>query len=332
MLASVAGAEGARIALFHTELAQSGPGLLYRDILKGTPQVDSAIDRLTRAQADVVLLLDVDHDAQGLAARALAARLDFPHVFAFAPNSGVLRGFDLDGDGRVDEPEDALGYGEFTGQGGMVVLSRWPVLTDKAQDFSGLIWRDLPWATLPKGVFPPKVAAMLPLVSTGHWVVPVALPNGQTLSLLAFHATPPAFDGPEDRNGMRNADQLRFWGRYLADTPPAVPFVLIGDANLDPDKGDGRREAIQSLLANPALQDPFATLPDRDSVDWSDIDLGRMRVDYILPDARLTVTDRGMVWPDPGDTDASRHALLWVDIALPPVEPRPVLEFPAANE
>ena len=29
------------------------------------------------------------------------------------------------------------------------------------------------------------------------------------------HPTPPAFDGPEDRNGRRNHDEIRFWSDYL---------------------------------------------------------------------------------------------------------------------
>ncbi len=36
-----------------------------------------------------------------------------------------------------------------------------------------------------------------------------------TLHLLASHPTPPAFDGPEDRNGRRNHDEIRFWNDYL---------------------------------------------------------------------------------------------------------------------
>ena len=55
---------------------------------------------------------------------------------------------------------------------------------------------------------------MLPLSSKNHWDVPVRI-GKRTLHLLISHPTPPAFDGPEDRNGKRNHDEIRFWRDYL---------------------------------------------------------------------------------------------------------------------
>lgn len=90
-------------------------------------------------------------------------------------------------------------------------------------------------------------------------------------------------------------------------TPPTPPFVLLGDANLDPQRGDGRGEAIAALLSNPPLQDP---LPHRPTVNWAQT--GPMRVDYILPSRDWEVSDAGLIWPK-GES-ASRHALVWVDL------------------
>jgi len=55
------------------------------------------------------------------------------------------------------------------------------------------------------------------LSSKSHWDVPVNTPNGP-LHIYASHPTPPVFDGPEDRNGLRNADEIRFWSLYLNGT------------------------------------------------------------------------------------------------------------------
>ncbi|MEO6596504.1 MAG: endonuclease/exonuclease/phosphatase family protein, partial [Planctomycetota bacterium] len=83
------------------------------------------------------------------------------------------------------------------------------------------------------------------------------------------HPTPPVFDGPEDRNGCRNHDEIRFWIDYLtpgkawmADDAGVVGglaegerFVLMGDFNCDPHDGDARREALVALLAHARVQD-----------------------------------------------------------------------------
>ncbi len=183
----------------------------------------------------------------------------------------------------------------------------------------------------------PEIAALQRLSTTGHWDVPLILPSGGRLHLLAFHATPPVFDGTEDRNGRRNHDEAAFWLRLLDGqldaAPPDAPFVLLGDANLDPADGDGRREAMARLLSHPALQDPaprgthgrvepaHGGDPALDTALYADI--GGLRVDILLPSADLSVTGAGVLWPPPDDplfpdlAAASRHFPVWVDITLP---------------
>ncbi|MCE8457140.1 endonuclease/exonuclease/phosphatase family protein, partial [Rhodovulum sulfidophilum] len=237
-----------RVASFNTDLSRKGPGLLLRDILSGKDsQVAAVLDVIAAARPDIIALQGIDYDLDGLALTALADRLrardlDYPHLFALRPNTGLRTGLDLDGDGRVGGPGDAQGFGYFAGQDGMAILSRFPVLTDRVRDFSALVWRDLPGATLPEmdgAPFPSAEAqAVQRLSTTGHWDVPVDL-GGSILHLLTFHASPPVFDGPEDRNGLRNRDELRLWTLYLDGAlglaPPRGPFVVLGDANLDPE-------------------------------------------------------------------------------------------------
>ena len=308
-------AEPVRVATFNTGLSRDGPGLLLRDIHRRDPQVLAVAQVIAAAGPDVILLQDVDYDARLTTAKALRNRIaeagqDFPHIFAFAPNTGVPTGVDLNGDGRSFGPEDAVGYGKYAGQGGMVLLSRLPVIG--ATDLSAQIWSD--WA----GADPVAISAAwgnaagtLPIASVGQWLVSLALPSGQHLTLLAFHATPPVFDGPEDRNGLRNQDQLLF----LSELAQGIKghFVVLGDANNDPKNGEGRKHAINALLAHRRLQDP---LPDTVTADWSELGLGWMRVDYVLPSGTLQVVGAGQ-HSGPIAEQASRHRLTWVDIELP---------------
>ena len=136
----------------------------------------------------------------------------YPHIFALRPNTGMHTGLDMDGDGRVGEADDAQGFGDFAGQSGMAILSRYPIDRQKVQDFSTLLWRDLPGAILPQkkdGVFPVAEAMAIQRLST--WVIgwcPFIIGHSMVLELMVFHASPPVFDGPEDRNGRRNHDEM----------------------------------------------------------------------------------------------------------------------------
>ena len=312
-------ADTLRVATFNTELSRKGPGLLLRDILKGSdPQITAVMNLLVQANADVIALQGFDSDLENRALNTFADALEkrglyYPHRFAVPSNAGLQIGLDLNGDGRLGGPDDAQGYGRFYGAGSMAVLSRFAIDTARVQDFTPLLWRGLPGADLPQldgNPFPSADAqAVQRLSSRGHWVVPILHPEIGSIPILTFHATPPVFDGPEDRNGKRNADEIRFWQLFLngeVGQAPAAHFVLMGDANLDPDKGTGRREAIEALLDHPALQDP---LPEKPTVNWPQT--GPMRVSYILPSAGWRIIDAQVM---PQNAAASRHNLLWVDL------------------
>lgn len=337
-----------RIATFNTELSRPGPGILLRDIEAGNdPQVEAVADVIARTAPDILLLQGVDYDHRLAALTALRDRiaergLIYPYLFAARPNSGMASGADLDGDGRLGSPRDAQGYGEFAGQGGMAVLSRFGVDTDGVGDFSALLWQDLPGAILPVTdadmPFPsPRAQDVQRLSSVAHWVVPVRI--GDTRAhLLAFHASPPVFDGPEDRNGRRNHDEIRFWQLFLDGAfgaAPEGPFVLLGDANLDPADGDGRKRAIKDLIGDPRLKDPLPRRPGPaaqgpghtgdprlDTVAWPEPEPGHLRVSYVLPSTDLTVASAGVHWPQAGSAlaqtaeTASRHRLVWVDLLI----------------
>lgn len=331
-------AETYRIATYNAELFRKGPGLLLRDLTKGKDkQIRAVLNVILDTAPDVLALQGVDWDHDGLALNALAKQLrqeglDYPYVFAARPNAGVASGFDLNDNGRLGEAADAWGYGTFTGQGGLAVLSRFPIRTDAVQDFSGVLWRDLPGALMPQQPdgtpFPNAGAwAQMPLSSAAHWAVPITLPDGQDMTLLTYRASPPVFDGPEDRNGKRNHDETRFWSLYLDGQfgpAPTARFVLAGGATMDLQGSDGRPEALRALLADPRLQDPQPVGGGAGlaTVDWPQV--GQLRVDYVLPSADLSVTAAGVHWPAPGQPGhdaalaASRHRLVWVDLKANP--------------
>ena len=343
-------------------MARDGPGLLLRDLLRGDGQAALVAGIVAHIAPDVLVLQNVDFDHDGLALAALAeviasAGHSLPYRFALLPNSGIATGLDMDGNGRTGEPRDAQGYGRFAGQGGMAVLSALPIDAAASRDFSSLLWADLPGAIPPRidgAPFPGSGAFAIQRLSTvAHWDVALSLRDGTPFRLLTWHATPPVFDGPEDRNGRRNHDETALWLRYLdgalAPPPPGMPFVIAGDANLDPVDGAGRADALSALLGDPRVRDirpigaggPAAALrdgganlrhlgdPALDTADWRDggpRDPGNLRVDYILPSADWRVLDSGVFWPAPDDplaallgeggNGASRHRLVWVELDL----------------
>ena len=358
-----------RVAQFNAALARPGAGVLVQDLAEGDAQADAVAEIIQRVRPDILLINELDRDPEGRAlalfrdrlARATGAvpGLDYPHAVQPAQNTGVFSGLDLDRDGEAAGPRDAWGYGRFPGQYAMAVLSRWPM--GQVRSFSRLRWAEMPGArrpVLPDGTpfHPDDVWARLRLSSKTHLAVEILLPSGP-LWLLAAHPTPPVFDGPEDRNGRRNADAIRLiraildGADWLVDDagqggglPPGVPVVVAGDLNADPRGGDGIRAAIRALLAHPRLRDPRPASPGAAAAgspragdpalataDWPEPPRGpgNLRADYVLPSADLEVLGAGVFWPAPDDPLArligrrgrdlvsSDHHLVWVDLAVP---------------
>lgn len=318
-------ADTLRIATWHAPLTRDGPGLLLRDLTRDPdPALAHVFATLATTRPDILVLTDFDYD-HGHAAlhefrsRLAGAGLALPHVFARRPNTGRATGLDLDRNGRLGEPRDAQGYGRFAGEGGVAVLSRWPFDEDRAVDLGGMLWRDLPASRMTDA----DTGRHIQRLSTSvHWVLPVDGP--MPLSLLVFHATPPVFDGPDDRNGRRNADEVAVWTHLLDGklpvAAPQTPFVIAGNANADPRRGDGYRDVIGALLNDPRLTDPHPRSAQGGdaTVDWSDNGPGLMRVSYLLPSAALTVQNSAVVWDMPQDAAPLRHKLVWLDLTVTP--------------
>ena len=267
---------------------------------------------------------------------------------------------DLDRNGKVGGGNDAFGFGLHPGQYGMLVLSRFPIDAEAVRTFQQFAWKDLPGARSPVDPktgavwYPPEVWSKLRLSSKSHWDVPVRTPIG-LLHFLVHHPTPPVFDGAEDRNGIRNRDEIRLWAEYISDTPApwlcddahrcgALPadarFVLAGDHNADPKDGDSTGNPMGLLLAHPRLlrtpaprsEGALAAAADKGGAnlthrgdpaeDTGDFGakVGNLRIDYVLPSTGLRVVDSGVFWPAPGQTgadwvEATDHHMVWLDLA-----------------
>jgi Endonuclease/Exonuclease/phosphatase family len=373
LLPAALAAQSVRVATFNVALHRKGPGLLVRDLTGGQDQqIATVAEIIQTVRPDILLLNEIDYDFEAVALKLFrdllrqpvgqGRAIDYPYVFSAPQNAGVASGFDLDGDGRLGGPADAFGFGNFRGQYGMAILSRYPINVQSVRAFSRLLWRDLPGARLPRRrdgtPFPSdQDQAVMRLSSKSHWDVPVQLPGGRVLHLLASHPSTPVFDGRENANGLRNADEIRFWSLYLdgqefrddaGRTAPfqAREFVILGTLNADPRDGEGAQAALAALLSRPDVQDvrpasigarvaaetqkganeKHRTAPELDTTDWRDTPgPGNLRIDYVLPSAKLRVLGAGVFWPAPADplfrligSDGrlgSDHRLVWVDIA-----------------
>nr|WP_242003044.1 endonuclease/exonuclease/phosphatase family protein [Vulcaniibacterium tengchongense] len=369
-----------RVATYNASLYDDAGGGLVRRLEGGDAGARKIAAVLQRVRPDLVLLNEFDYDPQGRAADLFQRYylevaqpgggdpLRYPYRYLAPVNTGVPSGLDLDRDGAAGgegraRGNDAWGYGLHPGQYGMLVLSRHPIDAAQARTFQLLKWSALPGARPPRDPrtgaawYPPATWSQLRLSSKSHWDVPVRTPQG-VLHFLVSHPTPPVFDGPEDRNGARNADEIRLWREYV--TPGDKPwlcddrgrcgglaadarFVIAGDLNNDPADGDGRHEAILELLEHPrvarmptprsagaaqaAAKYAAAGLVRRGDPAHATGDFGpkagTLRLDYVLPSVGLEVEGSGVFWPAPADpaagiADGSDHRLVWVDLRMAP--------------
>ncbi len=340
--------------------AHPGTDILEQHLADGEhPQMRAVAEIIQRVRPDILLLNEFDHiepARNGIArfveyflaqSQAGQAPIDFPHHYVGPVNTGVLMPVDVDGDGQISAPGDAYGFGHYPGQYGMAVLSRFPIERESVRTFQRFLWRDMPGALLPQSPsgdswYPKAVLDHFRLSSKSHWDIPIRIDN-QRLHLLASHPTPPVFDGPEDRNGRRNHDEIRLWLDYIDNNADYLyddrgvtgglaeheAFVIAGDLNASPNEGDARPEAIRALLAHPRVQ-PIIPLsagaqqarPANPNAASHTADWG-LRVDYVLPSEELTVVESGVFWPvreDPlnrlveNRRASSDHRLVWVDI------------------
>ncbi len=257
-------------------------------------QLKSAAEIIRRIDPDVLVINEIDHDYDALAAGqnlALNAHrfnddylnrgenpLSYPFVYLAPCNTGLLSGMDLDNNGRIateadrgsrDHGGDSYGYGDYPGQFSMAILSRYPLQHEKARTFQKFLWKDLPDNLIPEEWYSADEIKIFRLSSKSHWDIPVII-GDRTVHLLISHPTPPVFDGAEDRNGRRNYDEIGMWVHYINNDSVLVDdagirgglaetesFIIAGDLNAAPrgSKLENGRRSIDQLLNHPRIND-----------------------------------------------------------------------------
>lgn len=376
LAAATRAAEPVRVATFNLALYGRQAGEILDRLQTGNdPQARALAEIIQRVRPDVLVLNEIDYDEGGAVLDAFCERylavgqnvsesptaaepIEFPHRMAFAANTGEHSGFDLDRNGQVaatlgmrDYGADCFGYGVYPGQYAFAVLSRFPIDQSAVREFRKFLWKDMPGALLPDDPatpapgdwYSPEILAKFRLSSKNHCDVPVTI-AGKRVHLLLSHPTPPVFDGPEDRNGRRNHDELRFWADYIGPADKSAyllddsgepgglsagsSFLILGDLNGDPHDGQGK-EGIALLLAAPQILNypaptslgaieaareqgganaDHAGNPAEDTEDAADVDgPGNLRLDYVLPSQEMRVVASGVFWPESTDP---LHALV----------------------
>ncbi len=352
-------------------------------------KANAAIIQRIRPAVLVLNEFDYDAQGQALAlwqmrylavSQSGAAPIHYPYTYHAPANTGIPAGLDLNQDGRSDGPEDAFGYGLFPGQYAFAILSQYPIQTESIRTFQHFLWKDMPNVVWPLIQHPDHQhpAQMIPyysesaiqrlrLSSKNHVDIPIAFADA-IIHLLVSHPTPPVFDGIENRNGLRNFAEIRLWADYLtpnqanylyddqgrrgglveSDSSP-THFVVMGDLNADPVKGDSVPNAIGQLLDHPRIHPAVARgnyqpksqggiehfqryapryrqlghLDNNQAIENAAANTATfgLRVDYVLPSKTLEVVDSGIFWPLESTPEAallshSDHRLVWVDVCV----------------
>lgn len=341
-----------RFATFNASLNRNFTGQLVADLsTPDNPQAKAVAEIIQRTRPDVLLINEFDYVENGLAAELFqdnylsisqngAEPIEYGYYFVAPSNTGIPSGFDFNNNGVVGGPDDAFGFGFFPGQFGMAVYSRYPIDYGNVRTFQNFLWKDMPGALLPDDPnlpgsadwYSPEELDVFRLSSKSHWDVPIQI-DGKLVHFLVSHPTPPVFDGPEDRNGTRNSDEIRFWADYILPSrsgyiyddngtygglTPGAMFVIAGDQNSDPLDGDSIPGSIQQLLEHPlvntrmtpssegAVQQSLLQAganaahlsdPAFDTADFADGAPGNLRADYVLPKKNMQIVDAQVFWP-----------------------------------
>lgn len=347
---------------------ETGDNTVLANILAdgNNPQVKNIAAIIQRVQPDVLLLNEFDYIAtpeSGIQAfirnylnqpQHGSEAIDYPYFYYATVNTGQPSPYDLDNDGEATGVgADAWGYGFYPGQYGMAILSKYPIDKAKVRTFQHFKWRDMPdFMPTTKQNGSPWYSAeawqQMPLSSKSHWDVPVMI-NGKTVHILASHPTPPVFDGPENRNGIRNHDEIRFWLDYLDPATASYiyddngnkgglaadrRFVLLGDLNASADgDGDAINSAIKALVSHRSINQSFTPASEGAVENTPEVAHAkyhtaswRMRADYVLAsDFGFNIKDGGVFWPAKNEPDyplvgtrgaSSDHRLVWLKLEL----------------
>lgn len=297
---------------------------------------------------DVLVLMEIDYDStqiiidlfNGLLSDSAGNLeiLDYPYRYQIPSNTGEISKVDMNGDGLINIPQDAYGYGKYAGQYASAIMSKYPLDLERSRSFKKFLWKNMPDASLPinadgSDYYSTEILADFRLSSKNHIDIPIMMKNDKIVHALIAHPTPPVFDGVEDRNGKRNHDEIKLWADYISGEDyltddnglrggltEDTSFIIFGDLNADPLDGDSYQSAINQLLEHPKVNTEIAIgskIPSSNGGKENILKSKRigngtyhtshfgLRIDYVLPSQDIQVIDSGVFWPTKEEKYAS---------------------------
>ena len=354
-----------RVATLHADLVTDGTSPQAAQQLVSSLQTGNHVKARVMARTvqmnapDVLVLTGVTYDdaeqiAEQLRSLYLAAGqdgldgLNYPHMFTAPTNSGQQSGADLDGDGMIGGPGDAIGYGDYPGQYGMIVFSKHAIVEDGVRTFQDFLWRDLPGGSMPTG-YSELEESILRLQEASMWDVPIEVP-GESEHVHVIATALAAEEGAATHTSR--AEDIR---RVIADYVSGSAWYLSDDDGVTGGLGAEDRSVVAGmpmlsaeeeaegqspLLDAPVLQDPqpravtdepltersgAAEQTDEHATRYVPGDRDR-RSSLVLPSAGFSVSDSGVFWPGEGeyghavvDPDSSfslDDRLVWADLTV----------------
>ncbi|MEO2265876.1 endonuclease/exonuclease/phosphatase family protein [Pseudoalteromonas sp. YIC-656] len=327
------------------------------------PQIHNIATIIQQVRPDVILLNEFDYTENWRENVALFQRnylgvahgdlqpIEYTYSYSAPVNTGVPSEFDFDGDGKkTAKAGDAYGFGFYPGQYGMVLLSRYKIDEASVRSFMHLKWHTQQGSKMPmldgQPFYDQQTWQAARLSSKSFWDIPIDV-NGNKVHVLASHPTPPVFDGPEDRNGLRNFAEIKLLADYISAQSPAYViddkgqqggieqnsrFIIVGDLNAAPQGEKARPEAINQVLHHEAVNASLipASKGAAHSEDTSYAKYytasWRARADYVLPSkAGLLPVAGGVYWPHDNEAGyqlvsdrklSSDHRLVWMDLKI----------------
>lgn len=359
-----------RFATFNTSLYRDSLGEIEKDLESGhNEQMKIIAEIIQRVDPDILALQEFDYCENNIyldlfkknylqISQNNSEKVIYPYCYAFSSNTGILTQFDLNKDGKFKTANDAFGYGKYPGQYAFAIISKYPIDEKEIRTFQYFLWKDMPNSNIPINIkdgssyYKFDELERFRLSSKNHVDVPVVI-GTDTVHILIAHPTPPVFDGPEDRNGKRNHDEIRLFADYISGGEKAdylyddmgkrgglkkdSKFVVMGDMNADPVDGDSYNMAIHLLTNHQCINKDAADgkfvpvslgsekihkqRPDKGNPYYNTSVFG-LRIDYVLPSKNLKVISSGVFWPTEKEAffyltegkKGSDHRLVWLDI------------------
>lgn len=326
-----------RFATFNGSLSREHSGWLLLNLTNpDDPQAKSMADVIQHQNPDVLLLTDVDYDSIDRArylfehnylavSQGGAPAIKFANHFTGPANCGIASGYDLDHDGKVVTTPgapgyagDAIGFGMFPGQHGMLLLSKFPIEKQYIRTFTRFKWKRIPDAQLPmdangKPWYAHDALEMMRLASTNFWDVPIVIDGKKVVHVIVNRPTSTATDDAAHRNAKRNHDEIRFLSDYISGNDAVTPsrsYYISDDTGLH-----GGLEVWSKSSVRTSANVPFIVMGQDNSTNAEPLlthpllkENAKSDRPEILPSGQFKITGANALSPAPATQPVSGSA------------------------